>query len=223
MITSFTDPRLRVWNVGDNAICEVVDDNQAAAFPCYIGAIAEHVNDSGKRYYAADVFVAIPATPRFELRTLRFGPDRLYTSFPSYLREMAIRSSDAVDRRNGEWEYIAEPQAIAAIRGALRSLRFETFQTLVNWHTFLVDLIATLERDNGLLSVREMLRGLFNAIAAEVNRRRVALVDSIVVNNEHETTTRTTSTTNCTNTTPPPDVRHPQFEQQPKKRRASRR
>lgn len=215
MITSFTDPRLRVWNVGDNAICEVVEGDQAAAFPCYIGTIAEHVNDSGVRYYAADVFVAIPATPRFELRTLRFGSDRLYTSFQSYLREMALRSSDAVDRRNGE--------IVVAIRGASRSLRFETFQTLCNWHTFLVDLIAKLERDDGLVAIREMLRKLSNAIAAEGKRRCLQLADSIVVNDEPETTTSTTSTTSTTNTTPPPDVRHPQFEPQTKKRRASRR
>lgn len=219
MITSFTDPRLRVWNVGDNAICEVVEGDQAAAFPCYIGTIAEHVNDSGVRYYAADVFVAIPATPRFELRILRFGSDRLYTSFPSYLREITFRSSDVVDLRNGE--KVLASDVVNAIRGASRSLRFETFQTLVNWHTFLVDLIAHLERDDGLVAVREMLRGLFNAIAAEGQRRDAAFERS--VRPSVTTSTNTTSTTNTTNTTPPPDVRHPHFEQQPKKRRPSRR
>lgn len=243
MITSFTDPRLRVWNVGDNAICGIAEGDQVAAFPCYIGTIAEHVHESGVRSFAVDVFVAIPATPQFEIRTLRFGPDRLYTSFPSYLREMALRASDAVDRRNGD--LIIDNPVVEAIRGASRSLRFETFQTLANWHTFLVDFLAKLERDDGIVAV--MLRGLSNAIAAEVDRRRGEFEQAVLPAVATSTnTTSTTSTTNTTNTTPPFDVRHPQFEQQqngfpaeapyeptprgdrfppeqPKKRRASRR
>ena len=69
MLTSFTDRRRRVWNVGDNAVVRLFEPTPRL-FPCYVNVIA-HGGGSADVYSAAE-FERIEPAPSIDVSRDRY-------------------------------------------------------------------------------------------------------------------------------------------------------
>lgn len=212
MLTSFTDSRFRVWNVGENAVVRVYDP-PSRVLACYVHTIAEQVLDNGVRVTVIEVAVHLPATARALPYTVRDVAKQLFPSFDTLASETepdadtiraalfncGITSGDAV------------LHTIAAVRGWLIH---ENGDTLANWSAYVAERLNYVEEYRPtvrpgvdefsaaeLRGARDALSWLRDALRKEIERRAEEARGLLVV---ESTTTTTTSTTTTSCNTPNP-------------------
>lgn len=206
MLTSFTDPRRRVWNVGDYAVCRVFDP-PTRLLSCHVAAIREPVDPDGRRSFAVDVMLYLPASNRIVPQYVHDPASQLFPSFDTFNAEEADANRAVVGLQ--QCPLTAGDRVLRTIAAVRGWLIHENDFTLQNWQEYTaakIDAVANHEQPASVSAAHafdlagQVLQGLFDDVKRERLRRYDAARGPLV----ESTTTTTTSTTTTSCNTPNP-------------------
>lgn len=174
MLTSFTDRRRRVWNVGDNAVVRLFNPTPRL-FPCYVNVIAEHVNDQGNRETVVEVVVHVPSTAETRSATIRDVCGQLFPSFDTFNAE--VTPSMAAHNRRAKLAVCAttcDKIPAFVIASVIPFLDAENAATLANWGEYLHEQRGAIGKaDDACREAFGTLTEVLNAVEADLRRRVV--------------------------------------------------
>lgn len=218
-MTSFTDRRRRVWNVGDNAVVRLFEPTPRL-YACYLNVIAEHVNDQGQRDTVAEVVVHVPSTAETRSVTIRDVVGQLFPSFDTYHAEVApCQRANAFRIMLASCRTTCDKIPAFVIASVLPFLDAENSATLANWGEYLHEQRGAIAKaDDACTEAFDTLTALIDAVEADLRRRVVVAAGRFLEANpacpevvhlpigkrSTSTTTTTTSTTTTSCNTPNP-------------------
>lgn len=208
MLTSFTDSRRRVWNVGENAVVYLFDP-PTRTLACYVHTISEQVLETGVRVTAIEVAAHLPATARAVPYTVRAVENQLFPSFDTmqaeHFRDTPTRIALA------SCLFSAGDVVLDTIAAVQHWTIAENDETLTNWQFYLatkrVEFRTWFEQKPYIIAkhcehVEQILADLLATVMRERMRRfeeaRGPFVSETITT---RTTTTSTTSTSC-NTTP---------------------